>query len=526
MMTKLGRTSSKESVSDEIPSTSANNDHSKRIQLNEQLRRLEDNDPDLAMAVQFTKSHPIGGILFKLAQDNTILAGDKGLATNIPDLCATFHSAIQVNDADIEEKLNEAHVKIHKTLIDKELNSHVINTTLKPPTIFSNEPVITSSQKLAEILKVFHRGNKFSGSKQDSSISIVEYLNMLKTAQNQCKLSREEFIDRMLETSTGLAHELLLEWVQNGESIETIYHNLLVTFDKRMSPEEAKQQLTNFKIPKSSSLAKAEAQIMILASRAASKLPEGQSRIDNYNLESINALIRALPRASSTRVNNEYTQLSAKLGRTATAAELSRKLNVFRDTIDQDIKEHGADTSFRMKTKNSTVNRKKNNRYVHRDELTAFNMMAARALARQAAGYPTKKYAYNTNSFTPKPVDNLSKYFYAHPPSKNNNSQNNKAKNLRSKRKAPPRGPNGKFIKLTSYNNQSTRSCLLCGMSNHNATSCRNMRDDKGEIQNLIPTRGTCEKCPGRAQGRLHHPSNICPYRPGGVFNRNANSRK
>jgi hypothetical protein len=153
----------------------------------------------------------------------------------------------------------------------------------------------------------------------------------------------------MLASSTGLAHELLLEWKMNGESVPTIYHNLLINFDKRLSPDEAKMQLSSYKIPKSSSLAKAESQIMLLAGRTASALPEGPSRTAYYNLEACNAMIRSLPPSSSANVNNLYNQLSARLGRAATFAELSRGMNLLRTTIDKDIRQNGGDMSFKNK---------------------------------------------------------------------------------------------------------------------------------------------------------------------------------
>jgi hypothetical protein len=185
-----------------------------------------------------------------------------------------------------------------------------INSTVTPPEYFSPEPTIKSVTRLAEVLKLFPRSFKFSGAKKEDNMSVVEFLNTLKTLQEQLKLSESEFFDRMLARSTGLAHELLLEWKANGENIHTIYHNLLINFDKRLSPDEAKMQLSAYKIPKTSMLAKAESQIMLLAGRTASSLPEGPSRTVYYNLEACNAMIQPLPPASSSSVNNLYNQIS------------------------------------------------------------------------------------------------------------------------------------------------------------------------------------------------------------------------
>lgn len=524
MMTKLGRSSSKEGInnSDE---TVSNLDQTRKIA--DQLKRLEDNDPNLATCVQFTKQHPLGAILFKLAQDNTLLAGEKGLVTNISDLCTSFHTAIQIQKSDMDEKLLQSHDEIQQALIHKDLNSHQINTNIKPPDYFSPIPTITTPQKLTEILKVFPRGNKFSGSNQESQISVVEFLNTLKTAQSQCRLSEKEFVDRMLEASTGLAHELILEWRNNNESIATIYHNLLINFDKRMTPNEAKIKLSAFTIPKSSSLASAEAKIMLLATRAASALPEGPSRQDSYNIESCNALIRALPATSSSTVSNLYNQLSARLGRAATAAELSKALNIYRDTIDKDIRLNGS--SIESKFKNFLAKAKNN---LSRKPFTSYSTMA-----RKTSRAPTKiLYAYNTTSFTPRPANimqrrQLEPYERNYQPWQsnhnsgyyNNNSRNyvdNKPK-IKNNKPPQPRGMNGKFTKTSVNVTNARRSCLLCGLNSHVAASCRMMRDDRGKTINLVPTRGTCGVCPVQFKNKLHHPASLCPYRAGGVLSKN-----
>jgi hypothetical protein len=91
-------------------------------------------------------------------------------------------------------------------------------------------------------------------------------------------LSEEEFIDRILTSCTGLAHDLVLEWKSNGDSASIIYHSLMVNFDDRMSPEEARLKLNNFVVRRNSNLAKAESEIQLLVGRAASLIPPGDAR--------------------------------------------------------------------------------------------------------------------------------------------------------------------------------------------------------------------------------------------------------
>ena len=469
---------------------------------------IADIDPPLAASIKFTREHPIGAILIKLAQDNTALAKKtnlRGVETNIHDLCTSFHTAIQLEKTDMENKLIKNHEDIERSIIDKDLNSHKLNSTVKPPEYFSPTPKITSPAKLAEVLKIFPRNIKFSGSKQDNNMSIIEFLNTLKTAQEQFHLSEQEFIDRMLACSTGHAHELILEWRANGEDIPSIYHSLLVNFDKRLAPEDAKTQLSSYKIPTSATLAKAESHIMVLAGRVASALPEGPSRTAYYNLEAKNAIISALPPTSSGLVSNLYHQLSAKLVRAATFAELSRAMNVYRVTIDQDIKLNGGDNAFR--NKNASNSRPKIAGTNNRKKFVTYQINTSRIRA------DVPKYSQKTPmSYTPRP-SNTSRPFFNKGAFNNSSSSNNRNS---ARRAMPPRGNDGKFLK----NKQAPiTGCSLCGMKDHRSKECRNMQNDSGKRVDIIPTYGTCSHCPTRVHPRLHHPESLCPYRTGGPLN-------
>ena len=513
MLGRLSRTSSQSSLNE---GDNMNPHSSNQANTNASLDQISmlELDPSLAASIRFTKEHPLGAILIKLAQDSTALAKKtnlRGVETNIHDLCSTFHVATQLDKDEINDKFIKSHEDIENAIIFKDLNSHKINSDVNPPHYFSPSPTITSPSKLAEVLKIFPRNLKFSGLKQDNQMSITEFLNTLKTAQEQLRLSESEFVDRMLACSTGLAHELIFEWRANGENIPTIYHNLLINFDKRLSPDEAKQQLNAYKIPKSGSLAKAEAQIMILAGRTASALPEGPSRTAYYNLEACNSIIRALPPTSSSNVNNLYNKISARLGRAATFAELSRGMNLYRSSYDKDIKQNGSENVYRVNKKISSSNMRSS--AMKRPKYTAYITSASTNRQHETKGYPrnnTSRAYINNTSFTPKPL-NLARPF---PNNSNQNKTWNTAKNHTGpKRPMPKRGPDGKFLRnKASYNS----SCSLCGMKNHSSKECKNMQSDNGKRVDIIPTYGTCSRCPARVHPRLHHPESLCPFRTGG----------
>lgn len=492
-------------------------------------------DPALAASIQFTQEHPIGAILIKLASDNTALARKanlRGVETNINDLCTSFHTATILDKNSLENELARSHKELEYNLIAKDLNSHTINNAVKPPQFFSETPTLTSTAKLLEIQKILPRNIKFSGARTDN-MSVVEFLNTLTEAQHQLVLTEMEFINRMIICSTGLAHELITEWRNNGENVETIYHNLLINFDNRLTPEDAKTQLSNFKIPKASSLAKAESQIMILASRTASALPEGPSRTIYYNLEACNSLIRALPPHSSSTTNNLYNQISARLGRAATFAELSRGLNLYRTTIDKDIKQHGGENHLNNKrTPHIGKIRQVRTRYTaysvnaqpcRNYDSQQFEAVEGNVHPRTAR---TNASAYsNSTSFTPRPIMLKQLYNSTGQDKTYINKGNNKSHMSHNKthlghnktthgpklvqRPHMKRDRQGKFQKSNS-------GCSLCGIPTHLAKNCNNMQNDSGRKIDILPTYGTCSRCPSGVHPRLHHPEALCPFRVGG----------
>ncbi len=492
-------------------STSLNSVHSTHdndnVPLDDNIVDLNGGEYDDDQDYKFTTEHPLGSILLKIVQDQTNLtrkSKNGGMVTNIKELCSSFHNAIKLERANINHKLTSTVAGVERSLMDKELNSHSINAAVEPPTYFSPTPVITSSQKLAEIMKIFPKSGKFSGNSQrDGHMSVIEFLHTLTRAQNQCMLSEPEFIDRMLDATTGTAHELVFEWKVNGDSVNSIYHNMVVNFDHRLPAEDARNKLHNFTIGKSSSLAKAQSAIQLLVSRACTLLPPGDSRIAYKNMEGCTTLIRALPPNSSQLANNTYQNFTTRLGRACTLEELFRGLNQYRSTIDKDIKLNGA---------NNVTGYNNNKRLASKpSRYSSFNI--------QAGEKPKVTNIYENRTYTPRPRTSQNEVSYTPRPKLISRTPGVLHK--------PPynKGTFNKFKPSTINTgkrgqNDKIRACSLCGQQNHKTTECRNMRDDNGKILEMLPTYGVCSKCPEKVKPRLHHPEITCPYRLGGPFNK------
>jgi len=335
---------------------------------------------------------------------------------------------------------------------------------------------------------------------------------MVKQDQAQCNLSETEFKEMLLASTTGKAHMLLLEWLSNNDDPSAIFHNLLLHFDRRITPEDARQQLNVYKAPKTANLTKVLAHIMLLEGRAITVLPRGPARDAPYNMEIVQTLIRCLPTTSSILVQNTYNQLCARLGRAAKADELSRALNPFRHAIDIDIKNNGVDQNKRQ------TNTRNFNKYTPRPQKYTSYCVTTQ----QGQNRPQN---FRQNGFRPRNVNNNRRHF-------GSGSNNNGVGTYFGKTQGSGQGYGNRsptqahFNNFRSHNTRSNRMsynkdnlnyCSLCGQKDHKAKDgCPNMKNDAGKSITVLPTHTTCSLCPTKIYPRLNHPSVVCPFRKGG----------
>ena len=447
---------------------------------------------------QFMQQHFLGNIILKLVRDNTELAKKsnlKEMECYISEICTGFFKAMKLEDNKLQDKLAQSKTELENSLIQRDLNSHSINQEVAPPANFSPVPTLTSPARLAESMRLFPcRGsNKFSGHTKDNNMTIIEFLSGIRTAQNQCNLSEQEFKDMLLACTTGRAHLLLLEWINQGESIDAIYHNLALHFDRRLTPEEAKMQLAVYKAPKGQNLARIASHVMMLCNRASTALPPGAARSAYYNLECCHNLIKCLPPQSSQLVQTEYNSLSARLRRAAEITELLRALNVHRHNIDSDIKTNGTSNTIRSQRPPPKQNKSWPQASTYS---VAFHTENTEIGNTRHAG---TGQGFKNNTF--KRGQHVAK----------NSGQSNYRQNMK-----PGQRRDNKF----SSNHTTPQYCSLCGKKDHTFYKCPNMVSDEGSTVKVFPIQSTCMLCPNFVQPRLSHPSILCPYRKGGPFSK------
>jgi len=476
-----------------------------------------------SMQYNYTNNHPLGKIFIGLLKDNVQLADKtklRSMETSIQDLCTNFYNAMQLERNRTNNRINQSVAEIEANIINKELNSHMLNQSVEAPKNFSPVPTLLTPRQRAECMKLFPTGSqKFSGQLKDKDMSIIEFLTMVKTAQAQCNLSEQEFKEMLLASTTGKAHLLLIEWLSNNDDPSAIFHNLLLHFDRRITPEEARQQLNAYKAPKMANLAKVISHIMLLEGRAITTLPQGPAREAPYNMEIIQTLIRCLPTASSILVQNTYNQLSARLGRAAKADELSRALHTVRHAIDIDIRNNGVDATKRF---NKPTGGQR-----------SFNKFTPRANRATSYAINVQQGASRPNNFRPKNFKPRAMNANQHQ-MRNQGGNFSKQGTFTGKFHSLGQGASNGAGASRNYNNfrnsngqnrfpkwgqnkDNLNYCSLCGKRDHRAKDgCPNMISDSGKKMDVFPTHTTCSLCPAKIVPRLNHPSIFCPFRKGG----------
>jgi hypothetical protein len=453
--------------------------------------------------IRFMNDHPIGAILIGIMRDNTELrqrVGHNESNLNIGQVASAFYTGMQLEEAQMAAKLQDSERAVGERIWQAKLNGHEASLSYPAPAYFSPYATLTTPAQLGQAMKLFPSGaGKFSGTK-DHGMGVIEFLSSMNRAQGIANLSRGEFSNQLLESTTGKAHSLIVDWLGNNESIENIYYSLVTNFDKRTTVEEARAKLASYKALRTGSLAKVESDIMALASRASNSLPAGPSRTAFYNMEGVNALIRALPPSSQAMANNTFHSLSSEMNRACTFTELGKALKVYRSVIDQDIKANGA-TSYKEKDK--VQSDKKSGK--KGKSATSFGIAAGSAAAAPEASAPMVAAANaggSNQTSAPAKVQSQGQ----------NQGQQNKGKGNKGFQKGKKKGYGGGSAETPMY-------CSLCGNTSHTAAmGCDLITGDNGAPINIQPTQSVCGACPPSISPRLHHPQRLCPYRKGGLL--------
>ena len=425
-----------------------------------------------------TNKHPLGKILITLADKFNKLGSSskvKETPINLLDLCQSFNENISIEKRFLDSSLEHTTKTVCDDLVKKELSYHMIAPRVKAPSNFSSQPTLTDITKIVNCSRLFPKERaKFRGT--STGPDIAEFLFAINAAQDILGLSQTEFLDRLVASCTGEAHLFVRNLVDEGDSVDAIYYKLLLLFDHSPTPEEARNILHNYKVPKTDNLVKAQGFILEHAGLIAKVCVNEENRKFLSNFEAVNALLRSLPSKASAEVNTANQVLTQKYGHPPSFIQLIAYLDPLRQAIDRDIKENGV--GFNRDNFSYGSGRRYNPPSSYR--VSTFSNSASPRESYKQSSLQTR----DTYSFLPRRT----------------NSSN---RSLRVNSITAPE-PRNQFMNRLY--------CQLCGKSgSHNpAMGCYAMKLNGRTVANVVPSQDPCKRCEEHSGRKLFHPPKFC----------------
>ncbi len=449
-------------------------------------------------------------------------------------------SRIDEHNANLDEMLNQK-------LLERELNYFDQTETIRPPSVFSPRDVLNNNEsKVTAANNSFPTKRKFNGSNHPSQPSIVEFLINMNAAQRKCNLSKREFTEYLNLCCTGPTFETVSCMIDAGKTLDEIYQGLLMAYDTRLKPKDAKRALELYRPPPGATLNSVSTEIMKYGQRACLTYDKS-SQGSAYDTMCIDALIDKLPEAASALAENCRQELNSRLKKTPTFADLLRALAKYGSTIDKEFQK--LKTRFRPERSSFSPTPYSKPRAIRSAQIYQLNKAQDRRSGLKDMHYRNRMHQSN-NQLNRTPYrrnhqqvyqtsqDNYrdnrdSNYRYNRDNHNNGDSRNNYGGNRNSYNGGRGYTNNernrysGNGGNLHRRSNTPTRQlnknglpgalyCQLCGKrDSHKSTDCcYAIRDDDGNIVPMNPSQGSCGICKRETKKTLYHPEEYCPNRP------------
>jgi hypothetical protein len=166
----------------------------------------------------FTRANPLGKVLLDIAADNLALQQRTGLTEsnlNAADLCEAFVQQLRLERQHVREELQRVTELTERKILNKEFESLCSQEVENMPKYFSARSKLTSNANKIEALRIFPVKNKFSGNTGGDSLQLHEFLSLMEAAQDQMRLTKQEFVHMLLMCTSHRAHELIQQWAES-----------------------------------------------------------------------------------------------------------------------------------------------------------------------------------------------------------------------------------------------------------------------------------------------------------------------
>jgi hypothetical protein len=446
-----------------------------------QVDRQRVYDRAYAQCMEETKKDTLGSIFYQMAQKINSLGGSGQTETvDMERLCAHFAAFMQ-EKAELQTQNNElAASRAQEKNVDLRLNYHISRSKISPPTQFSEYDVMTNIRTAKDCLSIFPR-KKYEN--HEVSGPIAEFLETLRTAQEYCMLSEKEFTKQLLASTTGEAYKHLYTLVENKEPLKNIYFRLCMLYDRTITPEAAREQLSTLKANKGDTLNSLANRILYLAELSVSIVGPGIHRAAYIDNQAVQSLISAMPNPGHLMetprklLSQEYRILCASMAAPPTFSQFLLALDLYAEKIDEGLKAYGVPTRTEQSMK------------VHPTAKPYFGYNRARVNALSLPNRGPRRANISTRGRTryqgTARINNL------------NSTQTHSG----------PSGNNSTSAPYRQYN----KYCSLCSGTNHTSSDiCFKMKNREGKSVLVSPSQVPCTYCIEKTGKRLFHPRNYC----------------
>ena len=428
-----------------------------------------------------TSQCEVGNILIQVASRLNKLEDKmkmKNPRIDLTEMCYSYNTKKRDDQVENEQMIEDAVQNVQERLVASKLNFHVLDHRIEPPKEFGTRNQLHKPEVLRMAMMLFPK-TKYDNS--NSSGDITEFLERTVQAQKRILLNESEYLEMLLMCTTGEAHTQLKLYIDNGESISSIFFRLLTLFDKSLTIDAARNQLHNLKGHKGDTLASLEAKILKLSAIVGRQWKSGEMRQNFCDLGNCQTLIYSLPDKGSDsirkRVQQNFNMLAAQLNRAPTFAEFMAALQNYTEQINAALKETG-DSNREYMRHNNNVSARKND---YRNK--KFNINSVQ----------NKQFNSGNRNYTPN-QDRLNGRQGSY--NKNGNWNQGKSKN---------------YQNFSASRGDQVPRCSLCRSTRHTASQgCRRMVNKDGQVVLVAPVQERCPICYDKTGYDYFHPTAYC----------------
>lgn len=352
---------------------------------------------------------------------------------------------------------------------------------VKPPKIFSKEDTLHRPLQLKNCNATFPITRPFSD--DGKGPDICTFLRQMTKSQNRVCLTRQEFLETLLECCRKPALDRIGPLVSMDYPIETLYSILVSTYDRQISPNDASDLLAKYKAHKLKTIHEVNSDLTMIASRAAQDYSSAAISREFFDEETTKALIRCLPENASRKAKALKAEMRLKMLRNPTFNEFSCAVANLEEDINTEIRKNGVDTKEMYKI--SLYKTQTKSEQVAGPKITREN-------GNKKSSFYKKKYTANVNQISGEESGQKT----SKPQSKVNEVKSE-----------------GKSYHV-KIGNSDKLHCILCDQHSHNASDgCKCMFSNSGIQIDANPTTSACSNCNTKLGKTLHHAQSHCPIR-------------